>query len=129
MLWALAALRAKEETHFKNYRFLEPQARVPFVIKLAWHVLSSHGPSSLCVRSREVSIMKSLSHPNIIRLFEIIDSTKELYLIMEYAHGGDLFQYLVAHDPLLEEEARAKFHNKQYLLSSTVTRNLFPTEN
>lgn len=37
---------------------------------------------------REVSIMKNVDHPNIVKLFEVIDSKKYLYLVMEYAAGG-----------------------------------------
>jgi serine/threonine protein kinase len=39
---------------------------------------------------REVSIMKLLSHPHIIRLFEVIDTEKYLFLVMEYAAGGEV---------------------------------------
>ena len=37
---------------------------------------------------REVDIMKRLDHPNIVKLFEVIDTDKTLYLVMEYANGG-----------------------------------------
>ena len=40
---------------------------------------------------REVNIMKSLDHPNIVRLIEVIDTEKTLYLVMEYAAGGTYF--------------------------------------
>lgn len=39
---------------------------------------------------REVGIMKLLSHPHIIRLFEVIDTEKYLFLVMEYAAGGEV---------------------------------------
>nr|XP_058132812.1 serine/threonine-protein kinase MARK2-like [Dasypus novemcinctus] len=121
MLRPLPALRAKEETHLKNYQFLRLLGKGGFSMTfLARHVLTRHevvvkiihkkdSPSSLRMRSREVSIMKSLHHPNIVQLFEVIDSPEKLYLVMEYAHGGDLLHYLMAHGPLSEEEARAKF--------------------
>uniref|UniRef100_G1PTG5 non-specific serine/threonine protein kinase n=1 Tax=Myotis lucifugus TaxID=59463 RepID=G1PTG5_MYOLU len=58
---------------------------------------------------REVRIMKILNHPNIVKLFEVIETDKTLYLIMEYASGGEVFDYLVAHGRMKEKEARAKF--------------------
>ncbi|XP_056614933.1 serine/threonine-protein kinase MARK1 isoform X2 [Triplophysa dalaica] len=58
---------------------------------------------------REVRIMKVLAHPNIVKLFEVIETEKTLYLIMEYASGGEVFDYLVAHGRMKEKEARAKF--------------------
>uniref|UniRef100_A0A671U0C7 non-specific serine/threonine protein kinase n=1 Tax=Sparus aurata TaxID=8175 RepID=A0A671U0C7_SPAAU len=58
---------------------------------------------------REVSVMKILNHPNIVKLFEVIETDKTLYLVMEYASGGEVFDYLVAHGRMKEKEARAKF--------------------
>ncbi|XP_035386021.1 serine/threonine-protein kinase MARK1-like isoform X5 [Electrophorus electricus] len=66
-------------------------------------------PTSLQKLFREVRIMKVLNHPNIVKLFEVIETDKTLYLIMEYASGGEVFDYLVAHGRMKEKEARAKF--------------------
>ncbi|XP_034492845.2 MAP/microtubule affinity-regulating kinase 3 isoform X6 [Marmota flaviventris] len=66
-------------------------------------------PTSLQKLFREVRIMKILNHPNIVKLFEVIETEKTLYLIMEYASGGEVFDYLVAHGRMKEKEARAKF--------------------
>jgi len=58
---------------------------------------------------REVKIMKSLQHPNICRLYEVIEENNKLYLIMEYASGGEVFDFLVAHGRMKEKDARVKF--------------------
>ncbi|VDN16131.1 unnamed protein product [Dibothriocephalus latus] len=58
---------------------------------------------------KEVQIMKMLDHPNIVKLFEIISNDKVLYLVMEYASGGEVFDFLVTHGKMAEKEARAKF--------------------
>ena len=47
--------------------------------------------------SREIHILKVIRHPHIIQLYEIIETPKKLYLIMEYASGGELFDYIVKH--------------------------------
>ena len=58
--------------------------------------------------------MKTLDHPNIVKLFQVIETEKTLYLVMEYASGGEVFDYLVLHGRMKEKEARAKFRQVRY---------------
>ncbi|VUZ38677.1 unnamed protein product [Hymenolepis diminuta] len=58
---------------------------------------------------REVNILQKLNHPNIVRLLEIIENDEVICLVQEYANGGEIFDYLVAHGKMDEKEARAKF--------------------
>lgn len=44
---------------------------------------------------REIQILKIVRHPNIVQLYEIIETSRQLFLIMEYASGGELFDYIV----------------------------------
>jgi 5'-AMP-activated protein kinase catalytic alpha subunit len=46
-----------------------------------------------------------IRHPNIIQLFEIIETPNQLVLIMEYVSGGELFDYIVKKQKLTEQEA------------------------
>lgn len=55
----------------------------------------------------EVDILRSLSHPNIIKLFECFENTTDLHMITEYVPGGELFDYLVARPDRLLSEAEA----------------------
>eukprot|EP00397_Hematodinium_sp_SG-2012_P002623 GEMP01002631.1.p1 GENE.GEMP01002631.1~~GEMP01002631.1.p1 ORF type:complete len:815 (-),score=126.14 GEMP01002631.1:1863-4307(-) len=60
--------------------------------------------------AREIHILKLIRHPHIVQLYEIIETHKQLYLIMEYASGGELFDYIVAKSRLREREAVKLFH-------------------
>jgi 5'-AMP-activated protein kinase catalytic alpha subunit len=57
---------------------------------------------------REIKIMERMNHPNIIRLYEVIETKNHVVLIMEYAEGGSLHGFLKAkpHRRCEEEEAR-----------------------
>jgi 5'-AMP-activated protein kinase catalytic alpha subunit len=45
--------------------------------------------------TREIHILKIVRHPNVIQLYEIIETNRQLFLIMEYASGGELFDFIV----------------------------------
>ncbi|XP_052768978.1 MAP/microtubule affinity-regulating kinase 3-like isoform X3 [Mya arenaria] len=111
-----------DEPHIGKYRLIKTIGKGNFAkVKLAKHVPTGRevaikiidktqlNPSSLQKLFREVRIMKMLDHPNIVKLFEVIETEKTLYLVMEYASGGEVFDYLVAHGRMKEKEARAKF--------------------
>ncbi|KAK7528532.1 uncharacterized protein IWZ02DRAFT_486572 [Phyllosticta citriasiana] len=53
---------------------------------------------------REIVIMKLLDHPNIVKLYDVWENRSELYLIMEYVEGGELFAYIDEHTGLDEME-------------------------
>ncbi|KAI0343257.1 Pkinase-domain-containing protein [Trametopsis cervina] len=58
---------------------------------------------------REIVIMKLIDHPNILRLYDVWETSTELYLILEYAEGGELFEYLCDKGPLSKTEALSHF--------------------
>uniref|UniRef100_A0A8C1SYL1 non-specific serine/threonine protein kinase n=1 Tax=Cyprinus carpio TaxID=7962 RepID=A0A8C1SYL1_CYPCA len=113
-----------ENPHIGNYRLLKTIGKGNFAkVKLARHVLTSKEVAVKIIDKTQLnssSLQKvslllhvlicdhvSLSPP--VKLFEVIDTEKTLYLIMEYASGGEVFDYLVAHGRMKEKEARAKF--------------------
>ncbi|XP_013930627.1 PREDICTED: serine/threonine-protein kinase SIK3 isoform X1 [Thamnophis sirtalis] len=53
--------------------------------------------------------MKMLCHPHIIRLYQVMETERMIYLVTEYASGGEIFDHLVAHGRMAEKEARKKF--------------------
>ena len=58
---------------------------------------------------REIQILKLLKHPYVIRLWEIIYEKDKIYLSMEFAAKGELFQHIVKHRRCREPEARRFF--------------------
>ncbi|XP_061769652.1 serine/threonine-protein kinase MARK2 isoform X15 [Nerophis ophidion] len=119
---SISTTTSDDQPHIGNYRLLKTIGKGNFAkVKLARHVLTGKevavkiidktqlNSSSLQKLFREVRIMKMLNHPNIVKLFEVIETEKTLYLVMEYASGGEVFDYLVAHGRMKEKEARAKF--------------------
>ena len=60
---------------------------------------------------REIKILKCLHHPNIVHLYNVIQSDKSIYLIMEYISGKELFDYITTKKKLDEIEA-CKFYQQ-----------------
>lgn len=55
---------------------------------------------------REAQIMRILDHPNIIKLFEVMETKKNLFLILEYAPKGEFLEYIIANGRVAEEDAK-----------------------
>uniref|UniRef100_A0AAR5Q4S2 Protein kinase domain-containing protein n=1 Tax=Dendroctonus ponderosae TaxID=77166 RepID=A0AAR5Q4S2_DENPD len=58
---------------------------------------------------REIQIMSSVQHPNIIHIYEVFENREKMVLVMEYAAGGELYDYLSERKVLQEDEARRIF--------------------
>ncbi|CAD5226416.1 unnamed protein product [Bursaphelenchus okinawaensis] len=138
--------RAADEPHIGRYRLLKTIGKGNFAkVKLARHIptgidvaikiidKTALNPSSLQKLFREVRIMKQLDHPNIVKLYQVMETDQTLYLVMEYASGGEVFDYLVAHGRMKEKEARAKFRQivsaVQYLHSKNIIHRDLKAEN
>ncbi|XP_063692243.1 serine/threonine-protein kinase MARK2-like isoform X27 [Bolinopsis microptera] len=113
---------AEDSQHVGKYKLLKTIGKGNFAkVKLARHLPTGRevavkvidktqmNQTSIQKLNREMKIMKRLNHPNIVRLYEVIETEKTLYLVMEYASGGEVFDYLVAHGRMKEKEARQKF--------------------
>ncbi|XP_039614223.1 maternal embryonic leucine zipper kinase [Polypterus senegalus] len=57
----------------------------------------------------EIEAMKNLSHQNICRLYHVIETSRRIYMVLEYCPGGELFDYIIAKDRLSENETRIFF--------------------
>ncbi|KAG6663738.1 hypothetical protein CIPAW_02G044300 [Carya illinoinensis] len=58
---------------------------------------------------REISIMKLIKHPNVVKLFEVMASKSKIYIVLEFVGGGELFDQIAKHRRLKEDEARRYF--------------------
>ena len=54
---------------------------------------------------KEIKYMKMLNHPNIVKIYEIIEDENNYYISMEYVPGGELFNYIVKNKRLTENES------------------------
>lgn len=55
---------------------------------------------------KEISILRNISHPNIIRLYEAIETEERIFLVLEYCDGGDVGAYIQRHGRVSEDVAR-----------------------
>ncbi|KIL59270.1 hypothetical protein M378DRAFT_11330 [Amanita muscaria Koide BX008] len=58
---------------------------------------------------REIEVLRILKHPNIVRLYDVIETDKYIGIILEYASGGELFDHILAHRYLRERDAAKLF--------------------
>ena len=80
---------------------------------------------------KEIKILKKLRHKNIIQLYDIMESKRNLYFVMEYCKGGELFDYIVKKKRLKEPEACSFFqqiiNGVEYLhIQGIIHRDLKP---
>uniref|UniRef100_A0A2P2L8D9 non-specific serine/threonine protein kinase n=1 Tax=Rhizophora mucronata TaxID=61149 RepID=A0A2P2L8D9_RHIMU len=59
---------------------------------------------------REISTMKLIKHPNVIKIYEVMASKTKIYIVLEFVDGGELFDKIAKHGRLKEDEARRYFH-------------------
>ncbi|ETW86711.1 hypothetical protein HETIRDRAFT_306858 [Heterobasidion irregulare TC 32-1] len=90
-------------------------------VKMATHTLTGHKVAMKFISKqvinatrtknrvqREVEYMRTLRHPHIIKLFEVISTPTDIIIVLEYA-GGELFNYIVANGRMPEPQARRFF--------------------
>uniref|UniRef100_A0A3B4Z4F1 non-specific serine/threonine protein kinase n=1 Tax=Stegastes partitus TaxID=144197 RepID=A0A3B4Z4F1_9TELE len=108
-----------EQPHIGNYRLLKTIGKGNFAkVKLARHILTGREDLFYLFDFNLILFWTT------VQLFEVIETEKTLYLIMEYASGGEVFDYLVSHGRMKEVEARAKFRQIVSAVHYCHTKNI-----
>ncbi|KAK4796921.1 hypothetical protein SAY86_029247 [Trapa natans] len=67
------------------------------------------GEGTFAKIKREISTMKLIRHPNVIRMYEVMASKTKIFIVLELVTGGELFDKIVSKGRLIEDEARKYF--------------------
>lgn len=59
--------------------------------------------------SREISSMELLRHPNVLHLYEVVETPSRLHLVLEYAGGGDLHNRICSQGKLSDNASKVTF--------------------
>ena len=79
------------------------------------------------VMKKEISVLRSIDHPNTVKLYEVIRSYAKIYLVLEYVPFKDLFS-LISHFIRRPDEA-LRIDGKDYFQSNCPWTGLLPLEN
>lgn len=74
---------------------------------------------------REISTMKLIKHPNVIRMYEVMASKTKIYIVMEFVTGGELFEKIAHCGRLKEDEARKYFQQLINAIDYCHSRGVF----
>uniref|UniRef100_A0A3Q3A5D2 non-specific serine/threonine protein kinase n=1 Tax=Kryptolebias marmoratus TaxID=37003 RepID=A0A3Q3A5D2_KRYMA len=111
-----------EQPHIGNYRLLKTIGKGNFAkVKLARHILTGR---EVAIKIIDKTQLNPTSLQKVMKLFEVIETDRTLYLVMEYASGGEVFDYLVSHGRMKEVEARAKFRQIVSAVHYCHTKNI-----
>jgi calcium-dependent protein kinase len=81
----------------------------------------------------EINILRSLDHPNIVKIFEYFEDDKRFYIVTEHIEGGELFDEIIARGKFGERDAaslmRALLSTVSYCHSHNIVHRDFKPEN
>jgi len=105
--------------------------RIPDLKRVAIKIINKRTCSTISSMSNsheevmnEVKILQSVSHPNIINLEDVIDTKDFLYIILELAEGGELFDKIIEKSRLNEAEAKLYFYQMASAISYLHSKNI-----
>ena len=103
-----------EGSYGKVYSAVHNQSNQPRAIK----IINKRSIRDTKIRFKfinEITILKMLDHPNIIKLYEFFEDTRNYYLVTEYLTGGELLDFILKHKVISEQETAS--YIKQLLSS------------
>ncbi|XP_068607246.1 maternal embryonic leucine zipper kinase [Brachionichthys hirsutus] len=112
--------RGAEEL-YKYYEVYETIGSGGFAkVKLGRHILTGENVAIKIMNKKdlgddlprvkvEIEAMKNLSHQHVCRLYHVIETATQIFMVLEYCVGGELFDYIITKDRLSEEETRVFF--------------------
>lgn len=71
---------------------------------------------------QEITILQTLDHPNVLKLFEYFEDDKNVYLVTEACRGGELFDRIIENEFFSEQTAAKIF--KQIMQSINYCHNM-----
>ncbi|RUP43297.1 hypothetical protein BC936DRAFT_137367 [Jimgerdemannia flammicorona] len=113
----------KQQNFFGHYMLLQTLGEGEFgKVKLGVHAESGHEVAIKLIRKenvdtasrlnkveREISVLRIVRHPNIVKLYDVIETDRYIGIVIEYASGGELFDHILAHRYLKEKDASRLF--------------------
>ncbi|KAH1240700.1 CBL-interacting serine/threonine-protein kinase 9 [Glycine max] len=86
------AIKILDRNHVLRHKMMEQAQTVLFELK------------------KEISAMKMINHPNVVKIYEVMASKTKIYIVLELVNGGELFDKIAKYGKLKEDEARSYFH-------------------
>ena len=113
-----------DKNEINNYKYIKTIGEGTFgKVKLALHNLTGEKVAIKILEKnlikdkneynrieKEIQYLKLFNHPNIIQIYEVIENSSSYFIVMEYAEGGELFNYIVQKEKLSENESSFYFY-------------------
>ena len=93
---------------------IHQETKMPVAIKIIKKESFQENPQLQPKIQREIALMRLFDHPHILKLLDILESPRHLYIGLEYASRGELFDYVVTNNHLDEKQAMNFFRQIVY---------------
>lgn len=109
------------------------EKKTKFAIKIINKTQFTNKPDLQRKIYREIALMRLLNHPHVLKLEEVCESPRHLYIVLEFAQHGELFDFLVSHKklpiPMAIEFFRQIIYGLDYLHTHAICHRDLKPEN